>query len=210
MGVAREPGSVASFRLNITVAILVGFAGAILIVAFVVFAEHRQTLAFAAAVAAAMGAVYSGYYVAESLRTRSRQDRIARSFDFLQAMQDIQIVEVRTKLRKQIDQGRISPDDLYDEVAKDLHTHSALKATLNWFESISLAVQAGHVDEEILYRDLRTVLPWTATVFRPYIDRVRINYNDQKVFCELEKLANAWSNRTLLSTGEAVREPEAD
>lgn len=76
------------------------------------------------------------------------------------------------------------------------HTKSAttIRAILNDYETLAIGVRRGILDEEFLYRFMRSPLirDWVAA--SPYVIALRAQYGIPQIYVEFEGLASQWQN----------------
>lgn len=88
---------------------------------------------------------------------------------------------------------------------KDTTSKSA-RLILNVFEDISVAVQEGFIDEEIIFLCIKTLYVRYVSDLEPYILHERIfRDNKNSLYQESIKLRNAWKENKFLTTGETFK-----
>ena len=202
---------------------VVGIVTAILFLvataAYVAFVPIREEVIFVLSALAGWGAVYSAYFVGETLRvqiaqkdTDLRQQRIDRSFALKAEFDDPQLIAFRTKIESVIRSIRkkhtdVTEDEcareLYETIVRDPEALVAARSILNKIESASLAVQFGNADEEVLYRDLSTIIINTYRNLEFFVESRRARTgvrNADRAFREAQKLVESWEREQLLST----------
>lgn len=224
----RSLGKVGEMRTsNRTIVVGIG-TGIVFIVAtifYVIFSDMRDEIIFILSAFVGWGAVYSAYFVGETLRVQIkqknmdlRQQRIDRSFALKGEFDEPQLIEFRTRVEnmvRKIREEHAGMEDeecsqvLYEKIANDAEMLTAARSILNKMESASLAVQFGNADELVLYRDLSVIIVNTYRNLEFFVGMRRKRedvYNARRAFCETEKLVESWEKRILLSTGEEVPE----
>lgn len=216
----RSPKNIA-----VRVGVVTGVLFAIASVLYVLLPDFREEIIFVLSALAGWGAVYSAYFVGETLKVQIeqknmdlRQDRVNRSFAIKAEFDAPQLIEFRTKLEAMVQKIReehagaddeICAKKLYEGIANDAEMLTAVRSILNKMESASLAVQFGNADEMVLYRDLSVIIVNTYRNLEFFVMSRREQgeiRNAHWAFCETEKLVIAWENKKLLSTGENVPE----
>lgn len=210
---------------SLAVGIVTGILFVVASAVYVVFAPFREEIIFVLSALVGWGAIYSAYFVGETLRVQIaqkdmdlRQQRIDRSFELKKEFDEPQLIEFRTKIEnivRTIREGHKDVDDdecakiLYEKIANDPEALTAARSILNKMESASLAVQFNNADELVLYRDLSVIIVNTFRnlEFFVAIRRERTGvHNAERAFRETQKLVEAWESEQLLSTGESVSE----
>lgn len=210
-------------NIAIRVGIVTGGAFAVATALYIAFEDIREEIIFVLSAFAGWGAVYSAYFVGETLKVQIeqknidlRQDRVNRSFAIKAEFDAPQLIEFRTKIEAMIQKIRrknadaddeVCAQKLYEGIANDEAMLTAARSILNKMESASLAIQFGNADEMVLYRDLSVIIVnmYRDLEFFVALRRSRKEvYNADRAFLETEKLVTAWENKKLLSTGENV------
>lgn len=199
----HTPGTLFNLKIKGTVVTVLFGIGAALCVLFIKYSTIRTELTFVAAIIGGLSIVYSGYYVGLTLRENIRRDKLHRSFEFTQKLNSIDRARIRGFINEQMShKEHIVPAKFHDAVVSDPELHTAVKALLGLFEDASLAVQHQYVDELVLYKSLAFVVPWASQTFAPFIAEERRDCERQSLFCELDKLADAWKMGKSLLTNE--------
>jgi len=164
----------------------------------------RQELVHATSLIVALSGVYSAFYIGEGLRQKLKGDKIYNTYRFLEELDDMELIKIRTKLEKEFDHSNTTPADMYEKIVNNEDTHSAVKKLLNLFESISSGVQFGLFDEKVVHRELCGLLPHIVNVFSPYIFGHRQKLGSDVIYHDVEKLAGSWKSNKYLSSGESI------
>ena len=127
---------------------------------------------------------------------------LKNSFDATRSFNSHEYNELKEVCKKEYDAKDHSPTALVEKVESSEDLFYKLKAILNQFEDLSIAIQKGFVNEEVLYWALDIILRFYVDNFKSYIDEAR--KDDKEIYSELLKLYNSWSDRRYLSTGESV------
>jgi hypothetical protein len=77
----KQIGELFTFKLRITIAIIVALSGLSLIPAYLLFPVHRDTIKFAAQIIAACAAIYSAFYIGTALKVNIARDKIGKSIE---------------------------------------------------------------------------------------------------------------------------------
>jgi hypothetical protein len=189
-----------------------------------IFYQHiREEIIFVLSAFAGWGAVYSAFYVAETLRVQIaqknldlQQDRINRSFELKESFDDPLLIRFRTEIENMIkkmdsemtyENKESRAKMLYEKIANDPEMLTAARSNLNKMESVSLAIQFGNADERVLYRDLAMMITNTYRNLEFFVrlrrERIDIT-NAHRAFRETQKLVESWEEGRMLSTGEKI------
>jgi hypothetical protein len=103
-----------------------------------------------------------------------------------------------------IDFKSADDESQYDYINKDREASLALKASLNLFESLSIAIQLGYVDEVVANRNLDFIIIYFHENFSSFVQAVRDKNDDQFIYDELEKLASSWKKKRYLYSGKKI------
>lgn len=200
----RNIGTVGRFSINVTVAGLVTICTTAVVVACILLPHLRNEIAFVAAAVGAGAGIYSAYYLGAALHLRLRRDSLASTFELLKRLDDLQMTRVRVLIENNLVNKTLSPQEVYERIRTDPDIHSQVVLILGLFEDTSIAIQTGFVDEESVYLSLAWLIPFTYQSLRPYIIEERRLHQANILYCELERLANAWSAKKLLKSGKST------
>ncbi len=187
--------------MNITIAVIIILIGTSLSLAFAFSNEedHKKTIEFIAIIIGGGAAIYSASYAGIALRIRIAHDKVQHAHEFIHLAYSVDLIKLRLKLQD-FDHDNIAPAKQYDEISKKEEVALALRASFNLFESLSTAIQLGHVDEVVAHRSLGFIVCSMYKTFNPYIDSVRKRNKNDLIYYEVERLAHSWdSNKYLFS-----------
>lgn len=199
----RDVGTLARLSLRITVFPVLVLLGTAVIVAYVMWPQSAELLTFVAAVVAGLAAIYAAFYAADSLRKNLRQQVLQNSFDLLMKIHDIDIQRIRSAIDDFPDK-EVSAAEFYNRVDADADLHLAVRTLLNYFETVAISIQRYHSDETSMFLSLGNLVPWVTDRFAPYIKEIRRRRNDERIYDQVMKLANAWNGGRYLMTQEAL------
>ena len=204
----KEIGTFGQVKITVTVtiALLVITTGAVLAALYALFPDYRKLLEFGAAVIGGASGIYSAFYVGQSLQAQTIQDKKHRSFELMGQFTDIDFTKIRAFLESNIKSQQIAPAAMYKKITDEESIDTAVKTALNWFETLSIAIQEDYVDEDILYSLLSYSVPFYFKSLEPYIEQHRKNLDYQKLYIELEKLYKAWTSQKYLSNGRTIKQ----
>lgn len=191
-----------SFKVKITISIVLTLLGVILIWAFIYFGQYREIFAFSTAVSAGLAAIYAGFYIALTLRCTLQRDKLRSAADVLKTIGGIELHDVRNFIIKNLEFEETKPAELHDKIMKDEKIYHAVTTVLGQFEDLSICIQKDLYDEELLYMSLYFMIPYFYNSLKTHIEALRIKYNDPGLFCELQKLAYSWESKRYLSSGK--------
>jgi len=199
----KQPGILFKFSVAVPVAIALSVFALIVTIWYYLFPDHRTGISFLVALFGVLGVVYSGYYVATSLKESIYRDRLHRSFRFTQELNSCELAEIRIFIEKDV-AGGLKAAEFHDRVINKPQVHIAVNSLLGLFEDIAIAVQEEYADETTLYRSLSFMIPWCFQNFSPYIHEERRIFKDDKLFFEFEKVAGAWRENKSAVTGKPI------
>jgi len=198
----KQPGVLGKISIKITVALLLALICLALIIIFVLFPTFQDNLKFAVAVIGGAAAIYGGYYAAITFHLSLQEKKKEHSFDFLRILNQLDMYEVRKIIEHEIECENISPNDLYNKIKSDLRLCTSVETTLGFFEDISIAIQENYADERILYLSVGYTAPWLFRGLQHFIHMERKKCEDNTLFIEIEKLADAWKVNKSIINGE--------
>jgi len=196
-----------SVSLKITMAVILGLVSLIVIVLYCLVDSARAELTFAVGLLGGAAMIYAAYYAGISLRVAKYEGKQQRSFEILSSLNSIVMGKVRHLIEDEVFTKKIAPAELYQKILSDLDLLSGITALLGQFEDISIGVQYGYMDEDVLFYSLGFLVPWNFEGLKHYIDEERLRTGEEKLYCETEKLANAWNSRQSLRTGKTYQWP---
>lgn len=196
-------GVLSQISFKVTVAICLVLAVIVLFILFIILPDYRNELSFLTALLGGAAVVYAGYYAGATLKINLARDKQHRSFEILQSLNNIDMASIRVFIEKEITE-EISQKDLYDKILDTREFLSMITVILGFFEEVSIAIQEDYADEVFLYRSLGFIVPWTFYSLNSYIKEERTRLNENSLYIELEKLADAWKKKTSLITGKSL------
>jgi len=210
----KQPGVLFGLSLKITVAVLLGVVVLALILLHILMQSAKDEIEFATAVAGGAAVIYGAYYASVSLRVATKQaktdaeeKRKLESFHVLLNMHSMRLTRLRRFIEDEVkDRNEIAPKDLHDRIVGEQRLLSAVNATFGLWEDISIGIQYGCLDEDVMFYSLAFVVPWHLEMLWAYIAEER-EIADNHMYCEMEKLATAWKDRKSLLTGEEYHWP---
>ncbi|HEX8636132.1 MAG TPA: DUF4760 domain-containing protein [Pyrinomonadaceae bacterium] len=197
-----QVGEIGSVRVKLTVFIILAIVSVLVVVIHILAPAYRGEIEFATAVAGGAAVVYAGYYTAISLRISIDQNKKNNAFKLLSELNDVDLVKIRTLVEKEIPAENLTRKQMHDKILNDQILLAGVTNILGIFEDLAIAIQHDQVDEEVLHASLVFLIPWTFDKLKPYIDEER--REAQVLYCEMEKLRDAWRAQRYLRTGERI------
>lgn len=198
----EKPGQILRLDVRVTAAGLVVLASLGLIAAyFWVKPEHREHVKFVSAVIAGGAAIYGAFYAGASLRFTAKRERQKRSFEILDSMGSIDKVGLR-HLLEALDRDGLGDAQIFTTVREDKDLWRSAVTTLGELEDMAIAVRHSYADEGILHDSLSHVAPRILEKTGGYIRKLREERNDNKLYCELERLVSSWRDGKSLQSGK--------
>jgi len=185
---------------KVTIATVLASVSLIIILLYIFFVQYRDEIAFAVAVVVCAAMVYVGYFTAASVRQKADMEKKNRSFSIIRLFNSMKITKIRIQIEMKVSEKRQSeaPSALYQAVDKDKELVAGIRVLLGLFEIISIGIQDDYYDEEALYNSLGFLVPYHFDSLRFYIDQLRIIDKEERLYCETEKMRNAWQGRKSL------------
>ena len=191
------------FRLNIripiTVAILVVCLPAIAVILYFVFPSWKDDITFVSSIVVATGAVVSAFYIGRGLVYNSQSQLQTRTLSFPARWNDPGFFHVKQsihELRKALYEDSTIKNDndrrnkLQELIDADVKVKLNLTDVFNFFEEMSVCVDRGIVDTELLRRFFRSILVAYYEAFEFWlVDRQR---GSSLIFSNIGRLYTRW------------------
>jgi hypothetical protein len=186
--------------------LLLAAVGLALVVTFAIFASARPVIVFAAATVGGLAALYTAYYNSASIRLQLTHNRQARAFDFMQRFNDVSFTRGRV-LYDTLDLKGLARDELVEKIETDSDLRTTALTIINLYESLSIGIQRGFVDEEVAFLFFVTILPAEVDGLAPFIDYNRKKHGDPLIWDQTVKLGTAWRGRKSVIDSKRVMPP---
>lgn len=154
-----------------------------------------ETLIFLAALGAAIGTILGAFYSARALtltaRALAREDvrgKTEIALRFTSKWNDPAMFHVRDAVREIFALAHDSPEIDAKIRAKETN----LFHFMNFLEEISIAIDIGHADPNILREAFAGVVKLAWTRLSPWVTRLRNSRNNQRIWMHVEQLAGKW------------------
>lgn len=120
-----------------------------------------------------------------------------KAFDFLDSYHELdrEGITKKSKEARAAIKGK-NPQEIVQILTGMDEERSALHATLNFLEILSIAVHHDVVDEEIIYAGFQSIVSAHRSAMFGYIENHRIENNSHKYMKNFTDLAEKWFNRT--------------
>ncbi len=197
-----EPGVLFGLSLKVTIALVLILISLAVILLYIFIPSARGQIAFATAVVGGAAVVYAGYYAGVSVKLAREQAKKEHSFGMLETLNCLDMAGVRVLIENEVSNKDISPTDLYQKIIGDTELLRSIMSVFGFWEDISVGIQFGYLDEEVLFYSLSFLIPWHFDSLKHYIDEERQRINNPHLYIEMGKLADAWKNDKSLLTGE--------
>lgn len=216
MGKMRQPEIIwqRAIVLKVRVAVLLAILAVVVILCYIFIPKSRNTLTFITAMVGGAAVLYGGYYAGISVKTATEQARKQESFRVLLSIHSLHLTNLRRFIERKVKNEKdknmskeeISPADLHDKIVDNPELLTAVNATFGLWEDISVGIQFGCLDEDLLFYSLAFIIPWHFKMLEFYIREERIR-EDAHIYVEMQKLAEAWGQYKSLLTGEEYSWP---
>ena len=174
----------------------------IAILLYVLLEEQSRTfIQFSVLVIGGAAAIYAAFYAGRTLHENIERAAKDRAFDILYQLNNIDMAKIRILIlphvRDKEKLSQTSAEAFHGKVLADPDLANGVRVLLGLLEDTSIAIREGHANEEVLYKSLKFLVPWTYSGLKLYIDQERhlTGPNADSLFCELEDLSNAWENK---------------
>jgi uncharacterized membrane protein YjgN (DUF898 family) len=198
-----KPGRLGQIKFDYGIFSIVILIGIIFVFLYFLFPTYREEWKFIAAIIGGLAALYTGYYVAATLRFTYVQERIQRSFEFNQKMQTVDYSKIRIAIHKVIDRNELTDEQKFEEIEKNEDIKSAVVSMLNTFENISIAITYGYVSEELIYRAFAWIMPHYFYKLKAYVDVSR-KRDDKRIWKDVERLVDHWKEGEFLLDNKPI------
>ena len=197
----KKAGVLGDIRFSVTLTVLLVAVGVGVAALFFWLDQYRTELTFLTALAGGLTVIHRAYYASRTLNDGLERDKMARTFEIAQQVDDIEMVKLRVFVSQQgLGEKKMSPEDVFKIIVGNEDIHALVRRLLGQFEDASLAVRFGFVDELILYRSLGYLVKWAQKTFGPYIEEQRQRSGARTLYNEFEDLAHAWRAKESLVT----------
>jgi hypothetical protein len=157
---ADEPGVLFGLWLKVTIALVLILISLVVILLHIFIPSAREEIAFATAVVGGAALVYAGYYAGVSAKFAREQAKKEHSFRILESLNRLDMAEVELLIENEVSKKDISPADLYQKIIGDIKLLGSVTTILGIWEDISIGIQFGYFDEDVLFYSLSFLVPW--------------------------------------------------
>ncbi|MBT9168451.1 MAG: hypothetical protein DDT19_01796 [Syntrophomonadaceae bacterium] len=198
-------------KINIFITVFLIAASVALILSFIYFKDDKDAqaaIAFSVSIIVGIAVIYTAFYIGQSMKINLRRDMLKQSIEVINRVEGMEISKVRSFIRDELSSGKISqtPEEVYKMITADKDLCDAVITVLGYFEDISILIQKGYVEEELLYMSFCPTVPFYYKALEPYINKVREQRNDPSIYIEFTKLSTSWSSKKYLYSNKKVRD----
>ena len=186
----RKVGELFDVKITIHLWLLIALGIIILMMLYSFATPYRDHIIFAAAILGGAAGIYSAYYIGISLRLNLEREKKNKSFELLGLLNRQETVDVRQFIEDKVKQ--VPAKNVYGLIMENKDLLTSVTVVLGIFEDISMAIQAGFVDENIMYQSLHFMIDHYFSKLQPYIARCRDEDKNHTIYIETEKLALSW------------------
>jgi hypothetical protein len=137
--------------------------------------------------------IYSAYNVGASIRLQVRHNMQKASSELLNMINTKDFVTDRTLIDEKIMQCEAMTDQaLYDKINNDKELDRAVTSVTGILEDMSILIQAGFMDESILYKSMRSIILRNWKGLEGWIKETRERRKEESLLIEFQKLATSW------------------
>jgi hypothetical protein len=166
--------------------------------------QHRPFLQAITALTGSLPLALAAFVAAVSFRTNARRDKLHKSFEFLQRLNDPDATKRRVRLEKESVWQNRDPGAVYQLVEGDTDLCADVNNLLGLFEDAAIAMKRDYLDEEMLFRSMEVVILKAYGRMKPYISGLQATDLQAGYFEELDDLVGAWSNRKSVVDGKPL------
>jgi hypothetical protein len=178
------------FRFSINLLRWIIYSALLMIVAYVLVPKWHDPLVFIAAVLAGVGVLISAMNEIDSRREQIQAERAHRALQYIHDWNHPTFYHAKSKGREVLQHFEKLGHGEHDYVTERIQN---LMDILNFFESMSLAIQLGHVDGEIAKRFFRGIALEYWQTAKPWIDTRRAGKHNPRLLIEFENLSKLWT-----------------
>lgn len=211
----KEPGVLGT--VTVTVGVVTAILSGVAIYVHATCVPCREEVSFAMIVLTAAGGVYAAYYIGQTLQVQVQMEekkmrmQLQRdTFDLMNRFDSAKWTDIKHFIEEEIVDKSSTPIDIYKKVVSSQTLASSITEILGLFEDMCIAIESGYADERTLFDSMRFIVTHAYESLRPYIEHARSHYNHPSLFSKLQKLANEWGQKRMLSTGQTVNTKDAD
>lgn len=185
-----------TFSFSMNWLIVIPVIGLALISAFIALEQYRPILVFSAAVVAGVAALLAAVNAIDARITTTEQIRKAAALEYIRRWTDPTFHHAKKNGREMITEfAKLKTDD---EKRKYLEADATklgnLIDVLNVFESMSVALQEGIINEQVTRRFFRSIVLQYWHCSEQFIKTRRSERSNSRIFIELEWLFNKWKD----------------
>lgn len=181
----------------------------ILIIIYFVFPDSHDAIKFISTLTVGAAVICSACYVGESLRLQVRHNMRKASFELLNMINTKELVKDRSFIEERIMQCEAMTDQaLYDKINNDKELDTAVISVTGIFEDMSILIQAGFMDESILYKSMRSIVLRNWKGLEGWIKHTRERrkkespLKEESTLIEFQKLTTSWDMGKRLIDGQ--------
>jgi hypothetical protein len=165
------------------------YSAILLVVAYIVFPKWHDPLVYAAAVLGGIGVLISAMNDIEVRREQIEADRVHHALQFQAEWINPNFYHAKSKSREVLQHIEKNGHANHEYITERLQN---MMDVLNYFETMSIAIDIGHADEKIVKRFFRGMVVEYWQVAEPWIKNRRAEKKNPRLLCEFEKLASRW------------------
>ena len=194
--------TVARFTVAVSVGGIALVVAIILSLLFYFIPAQRDLLKFVAALAAAVAAVTSTFYIGQNLKSAVASEKIDRTISYIRRWNEPSFYETRMKFREIMEEliqaseqphGRDRLALINDVIENGGNSKYDVISVLNFWEEMAIMVNRGIIDEEILKEAYKTLIIKSYSNLEPWIRELRTK-RGERLLRDLSKLYDRWSN----------------
>ena len=166
------------------------YSAVLLVIAYIVFPRWHDPLVYIAAILGGIGVMISAMNDIDVRKEQLEADRVCRAMQFLTDWIHPNYYHAKSKAREVLQHIEKNGPGPHDYITERLQN---MIDVLNYFETMSIAIQIGHADEEIAKRFFREMIVDYWQISEPWIKNRRGEKKNPRLLLEFQKLAAKWS-----------------
>lgn len=161
-------------------------------------ADLRQTITYGSSLLGATIAIISLIYTADTLNRSNREKSRAAAARFIERWNDPRYFDLKQKWRSLTEEIEpLTPEQRFHCLDKDISKRTTAVEVFNFLEELSVAINIGSVDEDVVKRFFHTILLRYFTDYRYWIEQHRTSRRAPRFCVELEEVARKWNRSRL-------------
>lgn len=160
---------------------------------------NRDLISFVAALIGGSAAIYAGFYNGLGVKALRQLEKDKASFAIIDKFNDHEMTKVR-RILDHLDKENKTEKQVYEYITSDSERMAVTVLYCSIFEDISIAIQYGYANEEILHKSLNYICKYLYEELSGFIRILRTERKSETIYIEFDKLHQAWKDGKSLKT----------